>query len=641
MLKNRRQSSAAVVVTSFVLVTAMAMTGFALTANATPLLNTIELVAGDYGSLSGPQSGVAGTATSLDRPAGVAVDAEGNYLIADRNGFVQVLANSATNPGYDLGYNCTGLCTWTQGDIYDLAGVGAGTADGSSAQTYDLYEPTGIAVDSSGNIIIPVQTADNVLVLAVSSSNPGYPLRSDCGSGSSACTWTPGDIYVIVGDGTNAALSDGTSATTSTMEQPDYATFDSSGNLLIDDYGSAVVALAMSTSNPGYTLASDCGGGASPCTWTKGHVYTLAGHWGPSSFALFEGQSGFAWYFEESRGIAVDSSNNLIITDSDTDELVVLAESASNPGYVLASDCGSGSTQCTWTPGDAYVLTEHPYYYTYPSASGSSALNTNVGYPTGTTFDAQGNLLFVNNHFQVVDMLAMSNCSSSCSYGLSSYTKGSIYIIAGGGVQTAAPYGDGGAPTAAAIGSNDANFLAVDDVNNMVVLADAYHNVVRSFGSGFVAPSATSSTSTSSTTSSTTLHHNVATTTTSTTTTTTTTTLPPTTTTTLVRSPIREHFYFAVGVTTLTPSQQVVLLTIAKAVKKEKFPSLSVVGYSDPTSSGAAASAVGLARATAVAQQLRLALAAVGDGGVTVGLRSGGVLNNSTFSIDRVAIVSS
>ncbi|MFZ1062169.1 MAG: hypothetical protein WAN30_01710 [Acidimicrobiales bacterium] len=637
----RRIKSPIVVTVTFVAALLLAMTGLALSVGATPSVD-IKAVAGNFDTFGAPTDGALATSTTLDNPAGVAVDPEGNYVIAERLGYVQVLANTATNPGYVLGDDCGGgssPCVWTQGDLFTISGGTNPLGDGASALGLTLDNPTGITVDGAGNVIVPLQESSVVVVLAVSTSNPGYPLRSDCGGGSSPCVWTQGDVYYVVGTPSSfASLVDGSTAATSQLNRPDYATFDSSGDLLIDDYNSAIVILAVTSTNPGYVLGDDCGGGSSPCVWTQGDVFTLAGSWRNCNGGS-DGQSGFAWNFCESRGIAVDSGGNVVNANSDDDLLVVLAESASNPGYQLESDCGGGSSPCVWTPGDVFILSANPFS-SGSTTSGSAATDTAVVFASGTVFDGQGNLLFVNNHYSVVDMLAMSNCSSQCPYGLNSYIQGDVYVIAGGGspvtATTQPPDGENGPATSAYLGVNSASFLAIDSVNDALVLADSPLNVVRTFDGGEVASTSTTTTMT---------HHATATTTSTTSTTTTsttTTTLNSTTTTSVVsKSPIRASFYFALGVTSLNVAQRSRLESLARVVSNERLTSLRIVGYSDPYSTGSAATALGLARARNVAGFLRQSLASLGDGGVIVTTESGGILHHEPYSLDRVAILTS
>jgi uncharacterized protein (DUF427 family) len=112
------------------------------------------MTAGDIYTVAGDGtagfSGDGGPATSaeLDDPAGVTVDAAGNLIIADQgNDRVRVVAAStATFYGQAM----------TAGDIYTVAGNGKPgfSGDGGPATGAELDNPSGLAVDGAGNLII-------------------------------------------------------------------------------------------------------------------------------------------------------------------------------------------------------------------------------------------------------------------------------------------------------------------------------------------------------------------------------------------------------------------------------------------------------------------------------------------------------
>ena len=254
----------------------------------------------------------------------------------------------------------------------------------------------------------------------------------------------------------------------------------------------------------------------------------------------------------------------------------------------------------------------------------------------------------------VLDMLALSNCSSNCSYGLSSYTKGYKYVIAGIGYSTSdvgMTYGDGGAASSANLGgpgpsSNFTGFnfgqggppvssyVAYDPTTGDVVLADTPLNTVRSFTSG-IAPTTTTTTTT-------TMYRAPATTTTTTAAPTTTTTAPPVTTTTMPPKPhvhIRANVYFMLGKSKLSTDDRKQLDGVVRLVVREHLGGLSVVGYSDPLSSGLAATLLGESRASVVTKYLEQELTSLGDPGVSIGYRSGGVLHLTPYARDRLAVV--
>jgi len=108
---------------------------------------------------------------------------------------------------------------------------------------------------------------------------------------------------------------------------------------------------------------------------------------------------------------------------------------------------------CAWTPGDIFVLTADPYYSGTSPSAGSPSLGTDtaVFFPSGNTFDGQGNLLFANNQYQVIDMLAMSSCSSDCPTDSPPSTK-AISISSPECTSNPGTYGEHGSPTSAYLG---------------------------------------------------------------------------------------------------------------------------------------------------------------------------------------------
>ncbi len=107
----------------------------------------VYTVAGDGTSGFSGDGGPA-TAAELSEPAGVAVDAEGNLVIADTdNERVRVVAAS-TGTFYGQ--------AMTAGDIYTIAGSGTPgfSGDGGPATAAEFYIPQSVAVDPSGNVVI-------------------------------------------------------------------------------------------------------------------------------------------------------------------------------------------------------------------------------------------------------------------------------------------------------------------------------------------------------------------------------------------------------------------------------------------------------------------------------------------------------
>jgi uncharacterized protein (TIGR03437 family) len=140
-------------------------------------------------------SGDGGPATSaqLDAPYGVAVDSAGSLYIADSaNNVIRKVSN---------------------GVITTVAGNGAYgySGDGGPATSARLYGPSGVAVDSAGNLYI----ADTW----------NYRIRRV----------STGMITTVAGNGTGSYSGDGDPATSAELNAPYGVTVDSAGNVYIAD----------------------------------------------------------------------------------------------------------------------------------------------------------------------------------------------------------------------------------------------------------------------------------------------------------------------------------------------------------------------------------------------------------------------
>jgi secreted PhoX family phosphatase len=231
-------------------------------------------------------SGDGGPATSaaLTAPQGVAVDANGNLIIADSGNYrVRVVAAST---GIFYGQ------AMTAGDIYTMAGNGTSgfSGDGGPATSAAFRFPVDVAVDHGGNLLIADEYNERIRVVAASTGTfYGQAM-------------TAGDIYTVAGNGTNGYSGDGIPATSAALGSPAGVAVDPAGNLVIadsDDYRVRVVAASTGTF---YGQAM-----------TAGDIYTVAGNGTPG----FSGDGGPATSAEldSPLGIAVNGAGNLLIPD--------------------------------------------------------------------------------------------------------------------------------------------------------------------------------------------------------------------------------------------------------------------------------------------------------------------------------------
>ena len=225
----------------------------------------------------------AATSAELEGPTGVAIDGAGNLAIDDQGGLRirEVAESNETLYGQSM----------TKGDIYTVAGSGTeGSAivNGTAANSAALGYPWNVAIDATGNLVIPDQGAG--LQVVANSTGTYY------GQG-----MTAGDIYTVAGGGSNYPGFGGPA--TSASVDPIEATVDSSGNLIYSDYGSDRIQVIANSTGTFYGQSM-----------TAGYLYSLAG----SGTYGYSGDGGAATsaQFDGPEGLAVDSSGDLIVADS-------------------------------------------------------------------------------------------------------------------------------------------------------------------------------------------------------------------------------------------------------------------------------------------------------------------------------------
>jgi hypothetical protein len=438
----------------------------------------IYTIAGD-GSAAFSGDSHAATLAGLDAQ-GVAVDGSGNVIVSDTaNQRIRVVAEG-TGTFYGK--------AMTTGDIYTIAGNGTAGFKGSgvAASKSEFNDPQGVAVDSSGNIIIAdtmnLQVREIAVATGTSYSEPVTALDmytvaghkkggnvGDAGSATSASLsgpayvtfdsagnmviadslngnfygidMTAGDVYTVAGDGAQGANGDGGLATGAALNRPQSVLVDPAGNLVISDTFSDRVRVVPNNSGTFYGQPM-----------IAGDIYTVAGggtsglgDGGPATSAAL----GFAY------GAALDPAGNLVIADSAKNRVRVVAESAGT-FYGRAM-----------TAGDIYTVAGSAKAGF--AGDGGLATKAELAGPRGVLVDSLGNLVISDTGNQRVRVVAES---TGTFYG-QAMTAGDIYTIAGGGTSG---LGDGGPATSAEL--SGPGHLTFDAAGNLVI-ADTGDQRVR------------------------------------------------------------------------------------------------------------------------------------------------------------------
>lgn len=464
-------------------------TGGTCTVNSGQTTGDIYTIAGD-GTAGYNGDSQAATLAELYYPYGVATDTAGNLYIADQ--YNHRVRRVACGTGIS---SCTAPAGETTGDIYTLAGTGTAgyNGDGIAASTADLYYPTTLSVDNSGNLFI----ADyyNQRIREVSCAT-----KKSSGTACTASTdQTAGNIYTMAGTGTAGYNDDGQAATGAEIYYASGVAVDSAGDVFIadqDNYRIREVVCDVST----ITCTAPTGD-------TKQFIYTVAGTGNTTFYGNGLPATGAELYYPT--GMASDSAGNIYIADYDN---CVVQEVSASTGEISVF---AGTTGTCSYGGDGAAATSaylnHPYRVAVDSnddvfiadeynclirkvtggtissvvgkspslacgysGDGEAATAAQLYYPTGLNFDKSGNLYIADYDNQVIRVVACAS-GGTCTPEAGE-TTGDIYTFAGNHTLGAGFSGDGGPATNAKLYYP---YDVVADASGNVYIADAYNMRIR------------------------------------------------------------------------------------------------------------------------------------------------------------------
>jgi len=329
--------------------------------NPTPTATTtLRVNAGVVTTLAGQSTGgsvnATGTSASFSHPEGVAVDASGNVYVADTSNDIIRKISAGANvstfagitgaPGHANGIGTSasfdspvGIAVDSSGNVYvadsanddireisttgvviTLAGTGStGFSNGTGiAASFD--NPTGVAVDASGNVYVADQTNDSIRKISsgaiVTTLAGSGSTGSANGTGAAASFDNPtglavdaaGNVYVadqnnfeirkitpggvvttLAGTGSTGSVN--ATGTSASFNHPYDVTVDASGNVFVADGGNDLIR-KITSAGVVTTLAGTAGSAGS--TNATG---TFASFWAP-------------W------GLAVDSNDDVFVADT-------------------------------------------------------------------------------------------------------------------------------------------------------------------------------------------------------------------------------------------------------------------------------------------------------------------------------------
>ena len=381
---------------------------------------TFTTVAGDSSLYSVGDGGPA-TMGQLYQPSALALDSAGNLFIAD-SGDERV---RQVTP---------------DGTMTTLAGTGTaavGAADGSPAASAGLNTPMGVAMDSSGNVLVADTYNHRILLVTPAravravagtgnsgaSSEGTWPLLAQLRAPRAVCADHSANLYIVdtgnhrvlrlpfgrtlqtaAGNGSVGYAGDGGAARFAQLDTPSACATDSAGNLFIADTANHAVRKV----NPAGIISTVAGTGIAGRSWEEA-VATEASLYAP-------------------RGVAVDDMGDIFIADTGNHRVRRVT-----PDGLIHTIAGTGAAGF--------------------SGDGGSAIGAFLNGPQGLFLDGAGDVYFAdtgNNRIRrlipdavapdpVIQLPAIVTVANAISLRQGAVAPGEIVAIFGTGLGPDAP----------------------------------------------------------------------------------------------------------------------------------------------------------------------------------------------------------
>jgi hypothetical protein len=410
----------------------------------------------------------------LNNPQGVAVDAGGDVYIAD-TGDNRVRCVVMAAKGCGGSFKPVGDIVAYAGTLTSCANPTSACGDGGLAINANLNAPTGVALDSSGNVYI-TDTADNrirevskKIINTIAGTGNSCFGTATCGDGGPALSanlgaphavWvvsptlyyiadartnriravSSGTITTFAGDGAAGFAGDNGAPASAKMSGPTGVMVDASGNMFISDTGNQRVREIT-------------GIGSSPII----NTVVGGGNGGDGGGALASGAELAAPY-----AVAVDKNNNYYIADTANNRVRVV-NTQSSPITVATVVIPAGAIATVAGTGDSGYAEKN---------NGKAALNAALNEVRGVAVDSAGNVYVASSPDGVVWEVSNST-------GIISQFAGDFKSCNG----PAPGCGDGGPASQAQLTTPSS--LAIDAAGN-VFITDPAANRIREVSNGTI-----------------------------------------------------------------------------------------------------------------------------------------------------------